>query len=95
MADKLNETKTYADVVNLVVERLDRLDQLRGEIERCRIAAAALPGYEEAYEEQAELLTKDIESLGFTAERNFGQQRRIVPFLAEFRRSLIAKPTDP
>jgi hypothetical protein len=95
VADKRNETKTYVDVVNLVVERLDRLDQLSGEIKRCRIAAAALPGYEEAYAEQAKLLTKDLESLDVTAERNFGWERRIVPFLAQFRRSLIAKPTDP
>lgn len=95
MADKRTDNEIYVDVVNIVVERLERLDRLRGEIERCRAAAAALPGYEEAYEVQAKLLTKDLESLDVTAERNFGWERRIVPFLAQFRRSMIAKPTDP
>lgn len=65
---------------------IERLQQLKEEIVVCRAAAEKLQVLEQEYGSKHKQLTDCLDNMDVTARGNFGWERRIVPFLMEFKR---------
>jgi len=81
------------NVIDDAIIRLNRLATLKDQISRCREEAARLPELEREYKAMHDGLTKSLDSIDVAARGNFGWERRIVPFLMEFKNAVEASAT--